>query len=539
MYESNDYSSMIDSCYGLISKLGSRDFKIKPEHEPIRNLYAKKGFMAFSITPEIAKLLFGYFDPSLSRSFDVADFSPDYLSVAHNEDTIRKLNQDHIYFDAPRLNEPAPKVLGLILDQLRDPIEAIIGSPFTVVNVRAWITKHDAQQFGPVGWHKDGLSKFVRKVLIYPLPPNPNNGSIEVVGYDELHFTLNAETPVALVADVAMLVHRGIPPLERIEGLPGRPIIEVTFVPSIRPDINVKSHGQNARIPHFRLDNFIELCEMLGRIGKQDGYIQQQNEVTEKQVNIGGGKLFDFPGWLNFDAASPQVRSRFRFDSETSLPYATGSAELVYSSHCLEHLPDDTVARILQETFRILKPNGDFVVKIPDFDRILSEWIDREENGILNPDLWNVPSLYPIWKNCGIESSIERVTAMIFCGFWNDAYGDEFDGSSHALGVSPYHGPPRIEQSKTATILSSSLSPHFISSLLVEEVKRTERNAHFNHRNAWSRTEFIAMAGVFGFECINSESSVISESSICNDFKRIPTIEEMKGISSYFHFRKM
>ena len=52
-------------------------------------------------------------------------------------------------------------------------------------------------------------------------------------------------------------------------------------------------------------------------------------------------------------------------------PFEDASKDFVYSSHCIEHLNDDTVSRLLKESHRILTSSGSILIKIPDYDWFL------------------------------------------------------------------------------------------------------------------------------------------------------------------------
>lgn len=91
-------------------------------------------------------------------------------------------------------------------------------------------------------------------------------------------------------------------------------------------------------------------------------------------------------GWINFDA-SPRLRIERSFglrsvlrvsighlfppnvrfgDIARGLPLADGSAQGVYCSHVLEHVPRDDIPAVLRNTFRLLRPGGLFRLVVPD-----------------------------------------------------------------------------------------------------------------------------------------------------------------------------
>jgi hypothetical protein len=495
----------------------------------LRSSYADQGFIAFELDPSVTNLLNDYFSPNHQIKFSFSDCAQNFYPGNLDELVIEKLNRDMVYYSEP--SNHAQLVLSTIIFKLAPFIEASIGCKFSISNVRAWNTKKtDNIQHGPTELHVDGLSEFVRKLMIYPEPPNPDNGTLEIIGRNGKAFVLNsAANPMAILADVGTLKHRGINP--SVSQM--RPMIEITLVPSL--DLNISTHfqGQNARVAFLQDNDFRDVKNHIYSLQhKLQSDLKPRNEiVNEVNVNIGGGRGFSYPGWLNFDAASPKIPSKMIFASNTKFPYPSNFARCVYSSHCLEHLSDEVVSYLLLEVGRILSPDGCFVLKLPNFERVLFERKQNITDGILNPDLWGLTPLFDMWQRNNIAISTDSIAAMIFCGFWNTEYGEEFFARSVPLSQAAYHGPPRITSDRTKRIFESSKSPHFIASLLRSEVDQVEKSPKFNHQNAWSFDEFVGLADVHGLELVEHDD-------IFNKHSDIPTLHDMKNISQYFVFRK-
>lgn len=113
------------------------------------------------------------------------------------------------------------------------------------------------------------------------------------------------------------------------------------------------------------------------------------------RVNVGCGQT-PTEGWQNFDnsmsirlAKVPLLvsllaklrllkRSQLEFiefirgnaieyaDGAEKLPFATGSVDVVYSSHMLEHLDREEARGFLREARRVLKPGGIIRLAVPD-----------------------------------------------------------------------------------------------------------------------------------------------------------------------------
>ncbi|MBN8993274.1 MAG: methyltransferase domain-containing protein [Rhizobiales bacterium] len=103
-------------------------------------------------------------------------------------------------------------------------------------------------------------------------------------------------------------------------------------------------------------------------------------------------------GWLSYDASFTLRVERFsvmgqfvkrnaqRFpdnvifgDIVRGLPVPDGSADGVYASHVLEHLSRASMLVALQNTYRILRPNGIFRLIVPDLEARARRYIAELE----------------------------------------------------------------------------------------------------------------------------------------------------------------
>lgn len=74
------------------------------------------------------------------------------------------------------------------------------------------------------------------------------------------------------------------------------------------------------------------------------------------------------------------------------LPFKSGTFELVYSSHVIEHVEWYDVEATIKEWARVISPGGFLEVHTVDAHRILKCWIEFEETG-----QWNGPD--PVWRS--------------------------------------------------------------------------------------------------------------------------------------------
>ena len=92
-------------------------------------------------------------------------------------------------------------------------------------------------------------------------------------------------------------------------------------------------------------------------------------------INLACGPVFlREPTWINLDYCS-EDKNVLQANLLNKLPIPNHTAELVYCSHFLEHIPRDQVDAFLQECFRILAPQGTLRLVLPDFEEMCSEYL--------------------------------------------------------------------------------------------------------------------------------------------------------------------
>ena len=122
------------------------------------------------------------------------------------------------------------------------------------------------------------------------------------------------------------------------------------------------------------------------------------------KVNIGCGK-YAIQGWINIDNSPKVILSKYPLlrwilfklkiiskevyediwsrniiwhDVRKGLPFETGSVDVVYCSHLLEHLTRDEAKELCLEIFRVLKPKGIFRVVVPDLKKAIEAYLNRD-----------------------------------------------------------------------------------------------------------------------------------------------------------------
>lgn len=133
-------------------------------------------------------------------------------------------------------------------------------------------------------------------------------------------------------------------------------------------------------------------------------------------------------GWINFDSSATLRWERFpvlgrfytkneaRFppsvrwgDIVAGLPISQESAAGVYASHVLEHLALRDFHAALENTRRILKPEGIFRAVVPDLRASINKYLAEADTGIGNAAITFMQETY-----LGRESNPRSLAARLF-----------------------------------------------------------------------------------------------------------------------------
>jgi len=113
------------------------------------------------------------------------------------------------------------------------------------------------------------------------------------------------------------------------------------------------------------------LVRTMKRIYKPDPY--------NRRLNIGAGNWY-YPRWENIDLYADKFYIDYELDlrTKTQIPVLGESAEIIFSSHLFEHLPDEDCLFIFQECYRMLKPTGLFRIAVPDQEKAFAAYKNND-----------------------------------------------------------------------------------------------------------------------------------------------------------------
>lgn len=149
-----------------------------------------------------------------------------------------------------------------------------------------------------------------------------------------------------------------------------------------------------------------------------DLYIRKygRQSVDQKRFYNVGHSAFFHPAWTVVDYFKKKDGSvvlpgdfaiHYDLMSFQPLPIETSTAELIYSSHTLEHVTNKAVSFFLKEAYRILKPGGIVRIVTPDIKLTYQAWRDNDADFFF----W-VPNSYPDgnWHEANLKIPLKEAS---------------------------------------------------------------------------------------------------------------------------------
>ena len=137
------------------------------------------------------------------------------------------------------------------------------------------------------------------------------------------------------------------------------------------------------------------------------------------------------------------------------------------------------------------------------------------------------------WSSFGIKDNPLNKLSYMFCGYWNEAYGDHFSGRINK-GPESYNGPAKLSEIELRELFNNS-SIREIVQFLRNECLRDGNLKAFNHQNAWSFNDLCSLLNDHNFEV----KDVPKDRVIAKYSKLIPDINAMGHWSMYVEASKV
>lgn len=213
--------------------------------------------------------------------------------------------------------------------------------------------------------------------------------------------------------------------------------------------------------------------------------------------NIGAGS-FRHPAWTNVDHTSEWYRvvqeKGIDIDwdllSLTPLPVQDNSAEIVYSSHTIEHIINEAAQNMFNESHRILRKGGVFRVTTPNIDLDFRAYKENDRHFFYWIDWYSTPkACQRIKLNRPLnEASIQQIFLWHFASSASTLHAD---GS-----------PERITDEELDRIFREMEYQEALNYCISKCSLEVQKKYPGNHINWWNKNKLLRMLRNAGFDNI-------------------------------------
>lgn len=217
---------------------------------------------------------------------------------------------------------------------------------------------------------------------------------------------------------------------------------------------------------------------------------------SRRFYNIGAGS-FRHRYWTNVDFASDWYEAQqkdsdfINFDllSLGRLPIEDGLAEVVYTSHTVEHVSDPAAQNMFNEAHRILKPGGIFRLTTPNIALDLAAWRRNDRDYFYYLDLYSHPKVCErIGTRPFKDASLEQIILFVF--------------ASHISELVIDSDLPRVSDQEFrdafARLGDEGALTYFAQKCTIE----AQRKRPGFHMNWWTESKALRMLREAGFETV-------------------------------------
>ncbi len=306
--------------------------------------FIDQGLQKNSFSQEKATQLVALLEKAECRGMKQSDFHPVYRHC----ETFARIEPSHNKsFKYYSLDEETSRVVADILEEIKEPVAACMGSRWKVINVRGWKTL--PIEYGQAGhtWHTDGFPEGAYKIMIYPKGADAVRGSTEVILPSGKPYCLEADGPVWMLFNSTRLTHRGL----RAKNSE-RMLVEVTIMPSADYDLELRNAGYNGTYPALP-------------------WHDTSKDYSFNGVFLGNKPEWMHMGWLNLSETS---LNGLHIDEHCRFPVVEKSARVVYLDETMAQLNAQTASHLLSEAKRVLADKGLVIVQLPKVGSAKKEW---------------------------------------------------------------------------------------------------------------------------------------------------------------------
>ena len=220
--------------------------------------------------------------------------------------------------------------------------------------------------------------------------------------------------------------------------------------------------------------------------------------INKHFFNIGAGAFYH-PAWTNVDFNSDwyninkqKTESGIQFDlmSLQQLPIETNTAEVVYSSHTIEHITNEAAQNLFSESYRILKKGGYFRISAPDIDLSYRAYVENDRH------------FFSWIDNYSKDLEIKRINLAkpMDQASLPQIFLHHFATSVSTL-ITPESGAPKRISDEELKNLFSHRSVEDVLNYCVKLCPvEIQKKFPGNHINWWNKQKILSMLKVAGFK---------------------------------------
>jgi hypothetical protein len=207
-------------------------------------------------------------------------------------------------------------------------------------------------------------------------------------------------------------------------------------------------------------------------------------ELTNgRKLNLGPGPKWQCSGWQTVDLYH-EADFRLDFRTGTPLPFDDDSVSIVFASHVLEHLSDESAEYLLGECARVLGSPGLIRIITPCADKAMLAYRLRNEG---------------FFEGGGVSCRGDHLEDLLVSFFASYRHGD-------------YVGGPRLEVERVKAQLDANRDPLAFARWCVAQIPdEAEYRAHINAYTYSKLSELLDAAGFRNIAPSSYRQSVVPE----------------------------
>ena len=238
-----------------------------------------------------------------------------------------------------------------------------------------------------------------------------------------------------------------------------------------------------------------------------------------------GASSFYHPYWTNIDFVTTWYKQDMRtvlhhdLMSGSPLPIETGTAEIIYTSHTIEHIKEESVQRFFTEAFRALKTGGIFRITTgPDAETDFRALMNSDENWFYWDKYYELPGRFEhIFRESATSVSLSERWLHHFA---SQLAPNDISPSTVKFGeleiqkfISEYGFPGVLDHLCAYTSFDPNRPGNHISWWTHEKIFNYLRNAGFTniHRSGYQQSVSPLMRNSALFDSTHPQMSIYVE----------------------------